>query len=86
MKMYEYCKSEKELNEKIKNEGGYSTESMIESFKEQGLEYTDMLKTFWAILFDDEGLEQQALETGWTVDHIRRGFLNLVDYIINECL
>ena len=84
--MYEFCYSEKELNEKIENEGGYSTEDIIKSFKEQGLEYTDMLKTFWAILFDNEMLKEESLKTGWSVDHIKEGFFNLVDYIINECL
>lgn len=81
MEMFKLCDENQ-----AKEEGLFTTEDMIQSFVNQGMNYTDMLKVFWEVINDEESLIQQSMETGWTVNHIREGFINLVDYIIRECI
>lgn len=81
MEMFKLCDENQ-----AKEESLFTTEDMIQSFVNQGMNYTDMLKVFWEVINDEEGLIQQSMETGWSVNHIREGFINLVDYIIRECI
>ena len=81
MEMFKLCDEVQ-----AKEEGLITTDDMIKGFIEAGYTHTQLLKIFWDTLYDDELLEESAKENGWTKEHAMQGYLNLVNYIIRECI